>query len=224
MWVDLRPQEGNLRRQVHGLFDLVTHPELVARLPLQNERCVVKRAVPHHLLELQLVRDRVAPLIQKALRVVVRGSLGEEGRRALGVLRVERLEMGAFVQPRYRVFGRILAVKVRAGHVSRVELPVIVARSVKELSVGRIDEAIVLGALHRVVPVPGELAVDVSLLVNFGVLGHASALHLVCLVRVELTLRGYQRLVPIAEIFIKILLVVLGIPLVPSSPGSILCN
>ena len=67
LWVDLSPQKGDLRRQVHRLLDLVAHLELVAWLLLQNERCVVKRAVSHHLVELLLVRDRVAPLAHEAL-------------------------------------------------------------------------------------------------------------------------------------------------------------
>ena len=118
------------------------------------------------------------------MAVLILRGVGEEGRRTVGVLRVERLEMGALVEASDRVFRRILAVKVRAGHVRGVELTVVVARTVEELSVGRIDKAIVLGALHRVEFVPGELAVDVTLLVDFGVLGHASAFDLVCLIGV----------------------------------------
>lgn len=59
--------------------------------------------------------------------------------------------------------------------------------------------------------IPGELSVDISFPVTYGVLWHARAFHLVCIKRVQFALVWQQNLVTIAEIFIKILLVVLGI-------------
>ena len=87
----------------------------------------------------------------------------------------------------------------------------VVARPVEKFPASRIEILIVLGRLNRMMFVPGELSKNISLLVHFGVLGHTSALHLVCIVWVQFALVWQQDLVTIAELFIKILLVVRGI-------------
>lgn len=75
----------------------------------------------------------------------------------------------------------------------------------------RIDKAIVLGRLHLVKLVPGKFSINITLPVNFSVLRHASALHLICLIRVKLALIWKQRLVSVSKILIEVLLVVLRV-------------
>ena len=96
-------------------------------------------------------------------------------------------------------------------HVRCVELSLVVARPVEKFPASWIEILIILGMLHAMIFVPGELSVDISFLVTYGVLWHTRAFHLVCIKRVQFALVWQQNLVTIAELFIKILLVVLGI-------------
>ena len=96
-------------------------------------------------------------------------------------------------------------------HVCCVELSLVVARPVEKFPARRIEILIVLGRLHSMMFVPGELSENISLLVHFGVLGHTSAFHLVCIVWVQFALVWQNNCVTIAELFIKKLLVVTGI-------------
>ena len=141
------------------------------------------------------------------------GSLAarEKSGHALRTLRVKRSQLGWSLNLSDRVFGRLFAIEVRARQVRCVEPSLVVAWPVEKFSLSRIEILIVLGGLHTMMFVPGELSKDISMLVDFGVLGHTRALHLVCFIWVQSALDRKQNLVAIAEVLIKILFVVLGI-------------
>ena len=93
--VDLCPQEGNLRRQVHGLFDFVPHCELVALFLWQDEGCVVEGPVALHLVIHVLVSDgTTALLLETDLGLL---ALPEEVGQAMRTFRVDRAELGRSV-------------------------------------------------------------------------------------------------------------------------------
>ena len=79
--------------------------------------------------------------------------------------------------------------KLLVGEGCVVELVVIVLGPVEELTVGGVHLVVVLRELDVEVGDPAELAVDVTLLGQLGVVWHARTLHVVFLIGVQLTLR-----------------------------------
>ena len=65
--VDLCPQEGNLRRQVHCIFDFVYDSEIVSRFFWNDERCIVEGAVPIHLINHKFIVDRTGTFFLEGL-------------------------------------------------------------------------------------------------------------------------------------------------------------
>lgn len=204
-WVDLSAQEWDLERIVHGLVHLVPHLEFVARFFIKDEGCVVERAVEVAILD----GNRAAALLQACRLSILVLRLEEVVHRLRG-LREQRSHFGP-PEFRNRVFWRSLSIVVRTRHVRRVVLPVVVSRAIEKLSLRRINIFVVLGTLDVVETVPCKFAVNVSLPVHFGVTRHASSLDIVLLIWVELALGGQERLVPVPEILVEVLLVVLRV-------------
>lgn len=66
-WVDLSPQEGDLKRFVHGVLDFVHHCKLVAFFLWQDEGCVIDGAMALHLVSNMFVSNRTAALFLESL-------------------------------------------------------------------------------------------------------------------------------------------------------------
>ena len=82
----------------------------------------------------------------------------------------------------------------------------VVFGAVEVFPVGRIKLIIVLGTLYVEVVDPAQLAVDVPLLRQLGVVGHPRPLHFVLLVGIELPLRVHQDAVLQAVVLAEVLL------------------
>ena len=100
----------------------------------------------------------------------------------------------------------VLAEELLVGHLCVVELLRIVDGYIKELTVRRVQLMVVLTEANIEVAHPAELAVDISFLCQFCVLGHASTFHLVLFVGVKLSLHWKDHLLPIGEVFVEVLL------------------
>ena len=87
-----------------------------------------------------------------------------------------------------------------------VELVVIVLGTVEELTVSGVHLVVVLRELHVEVGDPAELTVDVALLGELGVVGHARALHIVLFIGIQLALRVEQHLLLVLEVLVEVLL------------------
>ena len=82
----------------------------------------------------------------------------------------------------------------------------IVFGSIKELTVRRMHLVVILGELDVKIGDPAKLAVNVTLLAQFGVIGHAGALDLVLFVGIELALRMQHNILSILEVLVEVLL------------------
>ena len=82
----------------------------------------------------------------------------------------------------------------------------VVLGAVEVFAIGRIKLVIVLGTLYVEVVDPAQLAVDVPLLRQLGVVGHPRTLHLVLFVGIELSLRVHQDTVFQAVVLTEVLL------------------
>ena len=100
----------------------------------------------------------------------------------------------------------VLAEELLVGHLCVVELLRVVDGYIKELTVRRVQLVIVLTEANIEVAHPAELTVDIPLLCQFRVLGHASAFHLVLFIGVKLSLHWKDHLLPIGEVFVEVLL------------------
>ena len=100
----------------------------------------------------------------------------------------------------------ILAEKFVRGHGCRVEAGMISFRTVEHLPTRRVDLVIVLADLHVEVRDPAQFAIDISLQREFSVLRHASALHLVFVVRIDRAFRIKHHLVRVHRVFAEVLL------------------
>ena len=109
-------------------------------------------------------------------------------------------------QLRDRSFRCVLAEELLVGERSVVELLVVVLGAVKELAEGWVHLAIVLRVLHVEVADPAQLSVNVPLLRKLRVVGHARPLHVVLLVRVQLSLWVQQDALLVLEVFVEVLL------------------
>ena len=87
-----------------------------------------------------------------------------------------------------------------------VKLFVVVLGAIEELSERRVHLVIVLGVLDVEVGDPAELAVNISLLGQLGVVGHARSLHFVLFVGIQLALRVQQDSLLVLEVFVEVLL------------------
>jgi len=83
---------------------------------------------------------------------------------------------------------------------------VVVLGPVEELSVGGVHPVVVLAELDIEVGNPAKLAIDVSLFGQLGVVGHTGSLHVVLLVRVELSLRVEKHTLLVLEVLVEVLL------------------
>jgi len=83
---------------------------------------------------------------------------------------------------------------------------VVVLGPVKELPVCGVHPVVVLAKFDIEVGNPAKLAVDVPLFGQLGVVGHASSLHVVLLVRVELSLRVEKHTLLVLEVLVEVLL------------------
>jgi hypothetical protein len=106
----------------------------------------------------------------------------------------------------YRTVWGVLAEELLVSQRSVVELIVIVLGAIKELSVSRIQLVIVLRGLDIEVGNPTQLAINVSLLRQLGVVWHSSALNFVFLIGIELSLRVKHHSLLILKVVVEILL------------------
>ena len=82
----------------------------------------------------------------------------------------------------------------------------VVLRAIEVLAVGRMPSVVIFRVLDIEVGDPAELAINVTLLRHLCVVRHASALHVVLLVRVQLALWVHQDPLLVLEVFVEVLL------------------
>ena len=101
---------------------------------------------------------------------------------------------------------RILSEELIVGHGCRIKATMVVNWTIKCLTESWVQVFIVLANLHVKVRYPAQFAIDVALIAQLSVFGHARAFDFILVVRVHCALWIEHHLVCVLELFAKVFL------------------